>query len=208
MKSLFDEFLDGDDPVFQGSKFNFGTDEYDKAYSEQMRAYIDALTTYINAKGLESRCWASIGSMGFNGVTPVNPDAVVHMWSSNWAGFNDMLADGYSFINNSERPLYIVPGTITGFDDYMNVAHVYDTWEATDFCYGYYLPEGHPQLLGTRTFWKEQTVSTSLRRAQIPRGMWRAAPTSSPPMTLRKPCKTPSPTARATATMHCSRVRF
>ncbi len=79
MKSLFDEFLDGDDPVFQGSKFNFGTDEYDKAYSEQMRAYIDALTTYINAKGLESRCWASIGSMGFNGVTPVNPDAVVHM---------------------------------------------------------------------------------------------------------------------------------
>lgn len=34
MKSLFDEFLDGEDPVFQNSKFNIGTDEYADGHNE------------------------------------------------------------------------------------------------------------------------------------------------------------------------------
>lgn len=45
------EFLDGDDPVFLGSKFHIGADEYDRAYSEQVRGYMDSLIKHVNAKG-------------------------------------------------------------------------------------------------------------------------------------------------------------
>lgn len=43
IKNLFDEYITGDDPVFVSKKVHIGTDEYPIEYSEQMRAYIDAL---------------------------------------------------------------------------------------------------------------------------------------------------------------------
>ena len=70
IESLLDEFLDGEDPVIQSTKFHIGTDEYDTAYSEQVRAYMDALITYVNGKGYETRFWGSLGGNGFAGETP------------------------------------------------------------------------------------------------------------------------------------------
>ncbi|MCL2747465.1 MAG: discoidin domain-containing protein [Oscillospiraceae bacterium] len=146
MKELFDEFLDGDDPVFQGTRFHIGTDEYDKRYSEIVRSYMDEMIRYVNAKGRETRFWASLGTNGFAGTTPVSTDAVAYMWSHSWASYTEMFDDGFKFINAADGILYIVP--TAGYKDYLNVPNLYDTWEATNLNGGYHLDAGHPQLLG------------------------------------------------------------
>lgn len=150
IESLFDEFLDGDDPVVQSTKFHIGTDEYDTAYSELVRAYMDELITYVNNKGYETRFWASLGGNGFVGNTPVNTDATAHFWGVNYADFTQMIEDGYGCINNVYPLLYIVPGAGT-FRDYLDIAWMYDTWEATIFDGGFTLPAAHPQMMGSES---------------------------------------------------------
>ena len=54
MQSLYDEFLDGKDPVFQNKKFNIGTDEYPNGHNEEMRAYMDEMIKYVNKKGYKT----------------------------------------------------------------------------------------------------------------------------------------------------------
>ena len=150
IQSLFDEFLDGEDPVVQSTKFHIGTDEYDTAYSELVRAYMDELITYVNGKGYETRFWASLGGNGFVGDTPVNTDATAHFWGVNYADFTQMVKDGYGCINNVYPLLYIVPGAGT-FRDYLDIAWMYDTWEATMFDGGFTLPAAHPQMMGSES---------------------------------------------------------
>lgn len=160
MKEVFDEFLDGDDPVFQSTKFHIGTDEYDKSYSEYVRKYMDEMINYINSKGLECRFWASLGTNGFAGTTPVSTDAVAHMWSHSWASFDEMKEAGYKFINNADGILYIVPWA--GYNNYLNIKNLYNTWEYSNLNRGYYLAAGHPQLLGAEAaLWNDIKVGAS-----------------------------------------------
>lgn len=159
MQSLYDEFLDGEDPVFQGSKFHIGMDEYDRSYSEQVRAYMDAMIHYINGKGLETRMWASLGKGGFVGNTPVSKDATVYFWADHDADFNEMKAEGYRFINTDGGRIYIVP---SHFNDYLNVPYLYETWEVSQYRGGYYLPAGHPQNMGAEgALWNDIKVGMS-----------------------------------------------
>ena len=95
--------MDGDDPVIQSDKFHIGTDEYDKAYGEQMRKWTDELIKYVNSKGYESRVWASLGKNGFNGTTPVTNEATMNLWAPYWADVQetydagyDIMVDGYT----------------------------------------------------------------------------------------------------------------
>lgn len=161
MKEVFDEFLDGEDPVFQNGKFHIGTDEYDKSYSEVVRRYMNDLIEYVNEKGVECRFWASLGSKGFNGTTPVSKDVIAHMWSHSWASFDEMKEEGYSFVNNADGILYIVP--FAGYyNDYLNIQRLYDTWEYSNLNGGYYLEAGHPQLLGAEAaLWYDMKVGAS-----------------------------------------------
>lgn len=160
MKNLFDELLDGADPVIQNGKFHIGTDEYDKSYSEVVRRYINELIEYVNAKGFETRFWASLGSNGFNGTTPVSTDAIAHMWSHSWASFDEMKEAGYSFINNADGILYIVPWA--GYNNYLDIENLYDTWEYSNLNGGHELATGHPQLLGAEAaLWYDLKVGAS-----------------------------------------------
>lgn len=159
VKSIIDEFLDGDDPIFQGSKFHIGADEYDRTYSEEVRAYMDGLINYVNGKGLETRMWASLGKGGFEGNTPVSTNAVVHFWADHDADFNEMKNDGYKFINTDGGRIYIVPGH---FNDYLNIPYLYETWEVSQYRGGYYLAAGHPQNLGAEgAVWNDIKVGSS-----------------------------------------------
>ena len=121
MKNVFDEFLDGEDPVFQNGKFHIGTDEYDKSYSEVVRHYMNELIEYVNGKGYETRFWASLGTNGFAGETPVSTDVIAHMWSHSWASSDEMKDAGYRFINNADGILYIVPWA-GYYNNYFNLA--------------------------------------------------------------------------------------
>ncbi|MEG1204902.1 MAG: discoidin domain-containing protein [Angelakisella sp.] len=153
VKELYDEFLDGQDPVFQGDSFHIGTDEYNKEYSEIVRKYIDTMTTYIEGKGRQTRLWASLGKNGFDGTTPVNNNAIANFWSHDWAGFEEMLEEGYRFINNADNELYVVPGA-NYYHDFLDLERLFNEWNCSDFLYSkpdkksYELKAGHPQLMG------------------------------------------------------------
>lgn len=146
IQGLLDEWLDGEDPVFQGNKFNIGTDEYPKEHAESVRAYIDALIRYVSGKGREVRMWASLGRTGFAGKTPVSRNATALMWSHIWGNLEDMVEAGYRMINAADAPLYVVPEA--AYNNYLNIERLFDTWEVTDFWYGHRMEKGHPQLMG------------------------------------------------------------
>lgn len=148
IKSLLDEYLDGDDPVFQGSKFNIGTDEYDKNYSELVRAYMNELIEYVSGKGREVRLWASLGTNGFNGTTPVSNNAVGHYWSASWASYDEMLNMGYPCINNNDGNLYTVPGA-GYYHDYIDFENLYNNWEAHYLVPSYHIAKANPLMLGS-----------------------------------------------------------
>ena len=152
VKSLFDEYLEGEDPVFQSNKVHIGTDEYSRDYNEYMRAYMNELITYITDQGLEARMWASLGTNGFDGTTPVSTNATVNLWNHGWASWKEMLDDGYRIINNADAALYVVPEG--AYNNYLNIERLFDTWEVSDLLYGNHLDEGHPQLVGAEAaFW-------------------------------------------------------
>lgn len=129
MKSLFDEFLDGEDPVFQGDEFNIGIDEYPKAESEAVRAYINELIEHVSSKGRHTRMWASLGDAGFKGTTPVSNDATALFWNNAWASFDQMLDAGYSCVTTPNF-MYVVPGDpVNGHNDFLNMEASYNTWD-------------------------------------------------------------------------------
>ena len=148
IKSLLDEYLDGEDPVFQGTKFNIGTDEYNKDYSEDVRAYMNELIEYVSGKGREVRMWASLGTNGFNGITPVSNKAVGHYWSASWASYDEMLNMRYPCINNNDGNLYSVPGA-GYYHDHIDLRGLYQTWEANYLVPSYHIARSNPLMLGS-----------------------------------------------------------
>ncbi len=160
IKSLFDEFLDGEDPVFQSDTFHIGTDEYTKDKSELVRAYMDELINYVSDKGLDVRMWASLGTNGFAGETPVSNNATVNHWAKGWASIDEMIDAGYNVINNYGPYLYAVPGKETPYSDYINFEGVYNYWEANQ-C-EITIPESSPNFKGSEAFfWYDSNVGAS-----------------------------------------------
>lgn len=155
MQSLYDEFLDGKDPVFQNKKFNIGTDEYPNGHNEEMRAYMDEMIKYVNKKGYKTRLWSGLNVEGENygGKTPITNDAQFHLWSLHYADLDIMLDGEYPIINNNDGILYTVPGA-GYYNDYLNVKNIYNNWESGDVGKNQVVQEGHPLLLGAESaFW-------------------------------------------------------
>ncbi|NOV00567.1 discoidin domain-containing protein, partial [Paenibacillus planticolens] len=162
---LMDEYLDGPDPVIKSKKFHIGTDEYDKAYSEQMRAYTDKLIKYVNGKGYETRLWGSLGTKGFNGTTPVTNEATMNLWAPYWSDVKEMYAAGYDIVNTVGGWLYIVPGSNAGYSDRMNLGNLYDNFNVNNFSPARnagngtaIMPIAHPQTKGAEfAIWNDMT---------------------------------------------------
>uniref|UniRef100_UPI00255AA772 family 20 glycosylhydrolase n=1 Tax=Thomasclavelia cocleata TaxID=69824 RepID=UPI00255AA772 len=164
IKKLFDEYLDGDDPIIQSDKFHIGTDEYDKKYGEQMRKWTDQLIKYVNAKGYESRVWASLGKNGFNGTTPVTNEATMNLWAPYWADVHETYDAGYDVINTYGGWLYIVPAANAGYPDRIDVKRLYEQFEVNNFKSGRnpsgeaIMPVAHPQTKGAEfALWNDMT---------------------------------------------------
>lgn len=169
IKNLMDEYLDGDDPVFQGGNYHIGTDEYDKNYSEQMRKFTDELIKYSNSKGLKTRVWASLGKNGFNGTTPVTNEATMNLWATYWADAKETYAAGYDVINTEGGWLYIVPRSNAYYPDRIDLADRYDKFEVNNFTSPRtvsvqgskgvaIMPVAHPQTKGAQfCIWNDMT---------------------------------------------------
>ncbi|WP_162207562.1 family 20 glycosylhydrolase [Thomasclavelia cocleata] len=162
IKSLFNEFLDGEDPVFQNQKFNIGTDEYPSGHNEQMRAYMDELIKYVNSKNIQPRLWSGLNVEGssYGGTTPVSNEAVFHFWARSFANLKLMLEGEYPMINNIDGYLYIVPAA--GYQNYLNIKNLYDTWEAGKISNDEIVKPGHPLMLGSEAaLWNDIKVGAS-----------------------------------------------
>ncbi|HBL84134.1 MAG: hypothetical protein A2Y17_12780 [Clostridiales bacterium GWF2_38_85] len=150
IKNLFDEYITGDDPVFVSKKVHIGTDEYPIEYSEQMRAYTNALIEHINSRGYTPRFWGAFGNQGFNGVTPVSGDAQANYWATELSDYKTLYDYGYDIVNTCGPILYIVPAGNYGFADYFDLKALYKVWQVNYFTLGggNKMPDGHPQTIG------------------------------------------------------------
>lgn len=155
IKSLLDEFLDGDDPVFQSGTFNIGTDEYDRDRGDEVRQWMNELIDYVRAKGVEPRMWAALGDNGFQGETEVYTGITVHHWAKSWANPDQMIDAGYNIINNYGPMLYVVPGVETPYANYMDTTTLYNSWDVNE-C-ELTIPEANPHLMGAEGFFWSDT---------------------------------------------------
>ena len=86
VKGLWDEYLDGEDPVFDSeTTVNVGTDEYDAKYTEEFRKFTDDLLGYVqDEKDRTVRLWGSLSARP--GKTPVRSENVqMNIWNNGWA---------------------------------------------------------------------------------------------------------------------------
>lgn len=141
VKSLFDEYLDGNDPTFVGPDINIGTDEY-TGDVEVFRGYMDTLIKYINSKGKHPHLWG--GLTQYNGATPISTDATMDIWRESYGTPQQAVDLGYDVINTQSTYMYIVP---TLYGNYLNTQFLYNEWEPIKW-ETMTLPFGHPRVKG------------------------------------------------------------
>ena len=156
VKELWDEYLDGENPVFDSETIvNVGTDEYDARYTEEFRKFTDDLLGYAqDEKDRTVRLWGSLSARP--GKTPVRSENVqMNIWNNGWAKPSDMFNAGYDLINTEDGKLYIVPDA-GYYYDYLNSSYIYNNFEVSKFGNGDVIPAGSPQMLGgTFAVWND-----------------------------------------------------
>lgn len=146
IKDIWDEYLDGENPVFDElTTINVGADEY-TYNSEDYRLFADTILKYIQQeKGRTVRIWGSLSTI--TGTTPVYSDDVqMYIWNTGWANPKAMLDQGYDLININDGSVYIVPGANYYFD-YLNPTSIYNSWKP-NVIGGTTIAETEDQMLG------------------------------------------------------------
>lgn len=167
IESVFDEYLDGEDPVFQNAVVHIGTDESANT-SENMRRYINDLAQYCLSKDNidDVVFWGNLSV--YAGETEIASDHVIsQVWDGADQRVEEALADGFDLINSTSNSMYLIPGNANGLHNgYVDMSVFYDTWKgSTDFTthrignptwiagrnyyVDYDLLLGNPQILGT-----------------------------------------------------------
>ena len=167
VKSLYDELLDGDDPVLSSRKVHIGVDEYEWQKAEQARAYLNEISAYVAQKGKIPVAWCSLNDtpptgnyQGLGGTTPVSDTAIEEFYSKNTAKLHILLEGGYQIISAEARSLYIVPFCEGEFYDHLDLKHLYCNWEVVHITPNEApLSTGHPLLLGAEScLWYDKNV--------------------------------------------------
>ncbi|MBY0756715.1 discoidin domain-containing protein [Clostridium sardiniense] len=154
IKSIYNEFMDGENPVFRNSTVHIGTDEF-YGNAEEYRAYTDKILKFMrDEKKAVPRLWGSLTNK--KGSTPVTSEGVqMNIWNCGWANPKDMYNQGFDLINTDDAWVYIVPGA-NYYRNYLDTEWLYNNWQANKFGNGVVLPEGSPQMLGGMfTLWND-----------------------------------------------------
>ncbi|MDE5964829.1 MAG: family 20 glycosylhydrolase [Eubacterium sp.] len=159
VKSIFDEYTLGDDPVFpKGTTVHIGADEFLTDYGAYRR-FINEIVPYIK-KTNTVRLWGSLTWIKDEPATAIAEDAVkgvqMNLWSNTWADGKEMYDMGYDLINTIDHRLYIVPnGTKirAPYMDFINKRSAFRNFEPNRVRLkdkGKYidLPAGNKQILG------------------------------------------------------------
>lgn len=147
LDALLKEYLGGPDPVFTGSRFHIGTDEYngDSITMEKFRAMTDRYIRYTESFSKTPVVWGALTHA--KGSTPVKSEGVeMYLWYNGYAQPKDMLEQGYKVVCIPDGYVYIVPGA-GYYYDYLNAPMLYEKWTPANIG-SVDVGEGHPQLLG------------------------------------------------------------
>ncbi|MFD0696617.1 discoidin domain-containing protein [Paenibacillus sp. GCM10027628] len=157
VKSLFDEYLDGDNPTFIGPDVHIGTDEYWGSDKEVFRGYMDTLINHINSQGKHPHLWG--GLTEYNGVTPISNHATMDIWHVPYGDARQAIDLGYDILNTENSYMYLVPRL---YKDYMDTKFMYNNWEPNVFS-NTTLPFGHPKLKGAMlALWNDISDASGL----------------------------------------------
>ena len=118
VKSIFDEYMTGENPVFdQDTMIHIGADEY-TANKEAYRRFSDDMLKYVQSTGRTARIWGSLSSL--TGSTPViAKDVQMNLWNTGWANMDKMYEQGFDLINCDDGQYYVVPNA-GYYYDYLN----------------------------------------------------------------------------------------
>jgi len=146
IKSIYDEYLDGENPVFQDSTIHIGSDEY-YGGAEKYRAYVDDMLKFIrDEKDRTVRLWGSLTNKA--GETPVtSEDVQIQVWNTGWANPDQMLDEGFDIINIDDAQVYMVPRA-DYYHDRLNPENLYNNYQPNKFSNGTVVDESNPQFLG------------------------------------------------------------
>ncbi len=110
IKSVWDEYLDGSDPVFAGPDVHVGTDEYCRGSIEGYRAFADAIFRHVRGKGKRIGAWGAFGTCTGRTEVVAAPDIVLDLWHHKSYPPEQALKDGYSVTAVPGSLLSTVPG--------------------------------------------------------------------------------------------------
>ncbi|MDD6066003.1 MAG: family 20 glycosylhydrolase [Firmicutes bacterium] len=147
VKSIFDDYIDGDEPVFdEDTIIHIGADEYTDSAS-YYRTFVNDMKDYLTEKNRKMRMWG--GLTWIKGSPEVRGEGVqINIWSKDWAHPAEMYNLGFDLINCLDSQVYIVPAAGYYFD-YLNPQMLYDSWEANVFpSVNVTIPAGDPQMIG------------------------------------------------------------
>lgn len=146
IKSIYNEYLDGENPVFQDTTIHIGSDEY-YGGAEEYRAYVDDMLKFIrDDKDRTVRLWGSLTNKA--GETPVtSEDVQIQVWNTGWANPDQMLKEGFDIINIDDAQVYMVPRAGYYYDR-LNPQHLYQNYLPNKFSNGTIVDESNPQFLG------------------------------------------------------------
>jgi len=157
VESLFNEYIDGDNPTFIGPDVHIGTDEYWGSDKEVFREYMDTLIKHINSKGKHPHLWG--GLMEYNGVTPISNQATMNIWHVPYGDARQAMDYGFDIINTENSYMYLVPRL---YKEYMDQKYMYNTWEPNVFS-DTVVPYGHPKLKGAMiALWNDISDASGL----------------------------------------------
>ncbi len=129
LDKLFAEYMEGEDPVFNGPTVHIGTDEYsnrDSAVVEKFRYLTDRYIRYVEKFGKRPAVWGALTHA--KGKQPVKVDNVLmYCWYNGYADPKDMIEKGYEVVSIPDGYVYIVPNA-GYYYDYLNNKMLYDKW--------------------------------------------------------------------------------
>lgn len=153
MKSLFDEYMSGENPVFVGKYVNIGTDEYKTGTSQEIkeafRKYANELMEHVNSyPDKKVAIWGSLDAE--SGKTPVTNNALMLGWYRGYANAAKYLYEGYDIITMEDQEVYIVPGGGYYANQYGRGEYLYTSWKPNIIRNGGndVIAMGHPRLKG------------------------------------------------------------
>ncbi|MFC5405808.1 discoidin domain-containing protein [Cohnella soli] len=159
VKSLFDEYLDGDNPTFIGPDVHVGMDEYhvnSQDDVEAYRGYMDTIIKHINSKGKRPHLWGALAS--YEGQTPISNDATMEVYYEPAGGPVQAIDKGFDILNVDDGYTYLIPNIV----DYLDTQLLYNEWEPTKWRTSI-LPYGHPKLKGGMfAFWNDTSNATGI----------------------------------------------